>query len=79
MAEACEYTKNPTELYTLKEWTLWDVNYISIKLLFQKNDQTDVCIHVIYKAYEAHKNIYMVRGTCIFTVKLLLGVGILTI
>ena len=57
----------------------WCVNYISIKLLFQKNDQTDVCIHVIYKAYEAHKYIYMVRGSCIFTVKLLLGVGILTI
>ena len=44
------FKKKPTELYTLKEWLLWDVNHISIKLLFQKNDQIDVCIHVIYKA-----------------------------
>ena len=33
VAQFCTYTKT-TELYTLKEYILGHVNYISIKLLF---------------------------------------------
>ena len=37
-AKFCEYTKKKkTELYTLRGWITWYVNYISIKLLPKAN------------------------------------------
>ena len=39
-AKFCEYTKKKkTELYTLRGWITWYVNYISIKLLPKANKQ----------------------------------------
>ena len=38
IAQLCEYPKN-TELYVLKGSILWDVNYISIKLLLKEKDK----------------------------------------
>lgn len=36
MTQLCEYTfKKHTELYTLREWILWHVSYISMTLLFK--------------------------------------------
>ena len=32
----------PTELHTLKDWVLWYVNYISIKLGFEKWNKKNV-------------------------------------
>ena len=30
--------------------------HLNQAVISKKNDKTDVCIHVIYKAYEAHKH-----------------------
>ena len=31
VVQLCDYTKKNIELYTVNEWIVWDVNYISVK------------------------------------------------
>lgn len=37
----------PAELYTLRGWTLWYVNYIPIKLLLKKSYGTPSCLLLV--------------------------------
>jgi hypothetical protein len=52
-------TLKPTELYTFKGWTLWYVNYISIKIItsFQKAECVNIKEDILEETLDKLKTV----------------------